>query len=114
MAERDFFHADKRGTIRALGRRPFAASLLIEIGKGGKGEKEILRSKRRCCEIHETRYALHALPLPAKERRKEERRRQKVRMPGLRPSFVRYNVHIIVIYKPFLDEQVVLARLICI
>ena len=72
MARRDFFHADKRGTIRA-GRRPFAASLLIEIGKGGKGEKEILRSKRQCCEIHETRYALPALPLPAKERRKEEK-----------------------------------------
>ena len=91
------FYFDKRRAIRAFGRRAFAASLLAKIGKGGQGEKEILRSKRRSREIHETRSALPELPLPTKKRRKEERRRPKVRMPGLRPPFVRHDVHIVVI-----------------
>lgn len=99
------FYFDKRRTIRAFGRRAFTASLLAKIGKGGQGEKEILRSKRRSREIYETRSALPELPLPTKERRKEERRCPKVRMPGLWPPFVRHDVHIVVILETQLSND---------
>lgn len=99
------FYVDKGRAIHAFGRRAFTASLLVEIGKGGQGEKEILRSKRRGREIHEARSALPELPLPAEERRKEERRRPKVRMPGLRPPFVRHDVHIVVILETQLSND---------
>lgn len=99
------FYFDKRRAIRAFGRRAFTASLLAKIGKGGQGEKEILRSKRRSREIHETRSALPELPLPTKERRKEERRCPKVRMPGLWPPFVRHDVHIVVILETQLSND---------